>query len=72
MFAPLHSFYLERILPRVAVLLGADPDAYRYLPRSLRTFPDPERLAAMLREAGFGRVTYERVTLGIAAIHVAD
>lgn len=71
-FARLYSFYLERVLPAVAVLLGADPEAYRYLPRSLRRFPEPERLAAMLREAGFGRVTYERMTFGIAAIHVAD
>lgn len=71
-FAPLYSFYLERVLPAVAVLLGADPDAYRYLPRSLRRFPEPEALAALLRDAGFGRVTYERMTFGIAAIHVAD
>jgi len=48
-----------------------DREAYRYLPRSLRPFPEPERLAAMLREAGF-RVTFERLTLGIAAIHVAE
>ena len=71
-FAPLYSFYRERVLPAVAVLLGADPDAYRYLPRSLRRFPEPDALAALLRDAGFGRVTYERMTFGIAAIHVAD
>ena len=54
------------------VTLGGDREAYRYLPRSLRPFPDPERLAMILREAGFGGVTYERLTLGIAAIHVAQ
>lgn len=72
LFARLYSFYFERIAPAVAALLGGDREAYRYLPRSLRPFPEPERLAAMLREAGFGRVTYERMTFGIAAIHVAD
>jgi demethylmenaquinone methyltransferase/2-methoxy-6-polyprenyl-1,4-benzoquinol methylase len=70
-FALLYSFYLERVLPAAAMLLGGDRAAYRYLPRSLRPFPDPERLAAMLGDAGFVRVTYERVTFGIAAIHVA-
>ena len=54
------------------MVLGGDRGAYRYLPRSLRTFPDPERLAALLRDAGFARVSYERVTLGIAAIHIAE
>lgn len=71
-FAGLYSFYFGRIAPAVAALLGGDREAYRYLPRSLRPFPDAERLAGMLREAGFQRVTFERLTLGIAAIHVAE
>jgi len=71
-FARVYSFYFDRLAPAIAALLGGDREAYRYLPRSLRPFPDAERLAAMLREAGFGRVTYERVTFGIAAIHIAE
>ena len=71
-FAWLYSSYFDHVAPAVAALLGGDREAYRYLPRSLRPFPDPERLATILREAGFGGVTYERLTLGIAAIHVAQ
>ena len=71
-FADLYSFYFERIAPAVAGLLGGDRAAYRYLPRSLRRFPTAERLADLLREAGFTGVTYERVTFGIAAIHVGE
>jgi demethylmenaquinone methyltransferase/2-methoxy-6-polyprenyl-1,4-benzoquinol methylase len=70
-FAWLYAFYFEHIAPAIALLLGGDREAYRYLPRSLRPFPEPERLAAMLREAGF-RVTFERMTAGIAAIHTAE
>ena len=70
-FARLYALYFSFLLPTLAMLLGGDRGAYRYLPASLRTFPDAERLAAMLRDAGFARVTYERVTFGIAAIHVA-
>jgi demethylmenaquinone methyltransferase/2-methoxy-6-polyprenyl-1,4-benzoquinol methylase len=71
-FARLYSFYFDRIAPAVAAMLGGDRDAYRYLPRSLRPFPDAERLAAMLRDAGFRSVTFERLTFGIAAIHTAE
>jgi demethylmenaquinone methyltransferase/2-methoxy-6-polyprenyl-1,4-benzoquinol methylase len=71
-FARLYSFYLDRIAPAGAALLGADREAYRYLPRSLRPFPNAERLAALLQEAGFANVTVERLTLGIAAIHIAE
>ena len=71
-FATLYSFYFDHVLPAIAVMLGGDRRAYRYLPRSLRSFPEPDRLAELLRDAGFERVTYERLTFGIAAIHIAE
>lgn len=71
-FARLYSLYFDHLAPAVAALLGGDREAYRYLPRSLRPFPNADRLAAMLRDAGFRNVSYERLTLGIAAIHVAE
>jgi len=71
-FARLYSAYFDHVAPAVAALLGGDREAYRYLPRSLRPFPDPESLATMLRDAGFGSVGFERLALGIAAIHVAQ
>jgi demethylmenaquinone methyltransferase/2-methoxy-6-polyprenyl-1,4-benzoquinol methylase len=71
LFARLYRGYFERLAPAIAMLLGGDREAYRYLPRSLRAFPEPEPLAAALRDAHF-RVTFERLTLGIAAIHIAE
>ena len=72
LFPALYRFYFDRVAPRIAVLLGGDPEAYRYLPRSLRPFPRADELAQLLRDAGFARVRFERLTLGIAAIHVAE
>ena len=60
------------ISPRLAAALGSDAEAYRYLPRSIEAFHDPEALATLLREAGFERVRFERLTFGIAAIHVGE
>ena len=58
--------------PRLAAALGSDPEAYRYLPRSIEAFYDPEMLAKLLRDAGFERVRFERLTLGVAAIHLGE
>ena len=58
--------------PRLAAALGSDPEAYRYLPRSIEAFYDPEALAGLLRNAGFMHVRFERLTFGIAAIHVGE
>lgn len=71
-FPSLYRLYFECIAPRIAVLFGGDADAYRYLPLSLRRFPAADALAVLLRDAGFARVRFERLTLGIAAIHVAE
>lgn len=69
-FARVYRLYLERVVPRVAAALGGDLEAYRYLPRSLGPFPTAERLADLIRDAGFAEVRFERLTLGIAAVHV--
>ena len=71
-FGAVYRWYFGSVAPRVAALLGGDPAAYRYLPRSLRPFPTAEALAAMLEEAGFNAVRFERLMLGIASIHVAQ
>jgi demethylmenaquinone methyltransferase/2-methoxy-6-polyprenyl-1,4-benzoquinol methylase len=66
------GLYFHRVSPRLAAALGGDADAYRYLPMSVARFPDAVRLAELLREAGFGNVRFERLSLGIAAVHVAE
>ena len=71
-FNAIYRWYFESVAPRVAAALGGDPAAYRYLPRSLRPFPDAEALAALMREAGLISVRFERLTLGIAAVHVGE
>lgn len=72
LFRAVYRLYFERILPLIARVFGGDPEAYRYLPRSLRPFPSAERLAGLMREAGLVDVRFERLTLGIAAVHVGE
>lgn len=71
-FPLLYRLYFEGLAPRIARLFGGDPEAYRYLPRSLRPFPRAEALAEMIRAAGFARVRFERLSFGIATIHVGE
>ena len=67
-----YDWYSFRLLPAIGTWVARDhTDVYRYLPESIRTFPDQEQLATMLREAGFGRVEYHNLSGGIVAIHVA-
>lgn len=71
-FARLYRAYFEHLAPRLATAFGGDPEAYRYLPRSLRAFPGADELAMIIRAAGFAEVRYERLFFGIAALHLAE
>jgi demethylmenaquinone methyltransferase/2-methoxy-6-polyprenyl-1,4-benzoquinol methylase len=68
----LYRSYFHLVAPLLASVLGGDSAAYRYLPRSVAAFPDADGLARHMRDAGFARVRYERLSLGIAAIHVGE
>jgi demethylmenaquinone methyltransferase/2-methoxy-6-polyprenyl-1,4-benzoquinol methylase len=70
-FRALYNFYSRRILPVIGGALSGNPDAYRYLPESVRKFPSAGELAEDLRRAGFANVNYEYLTGGIVALHVA-
>ena len=65
----LFGFYFTRVLPRVGGAVSGSRGAYEYLPDSVSRFPDQDGLAGLMRAAGFGRVGYENLTGGIAALH---
>ncbi len=66
---PLYDAWSFKVMPRMGRLVAKDEDSYRYLAESIRTFPDQDRLAAMMRQAGLSRVTVRNLSGGIAAIH---
>lgn len=67
---PLYRLYNQWVIPRLATLLLGRAGAYQYLTDSIAAFPPPLVVSRWLREAGFDRVRYQRMTLGIVAIHV--
>ena len=69
LFAAVYHFYSRRILPRIGALITGAPDAYRYLPASIRKFPDAAELADRMRRAGFAGVSFEYLTGGSVALH---
>ena len=68
---PLSLFFrawFDTIVPRLGRLAG-DPDAYTYLPSSVRRFPGPEELAGRMAAAGLTDVRWLVTAGGIIAIH---
>jgi demethylmenaquinone methyltransferase / 2-methoxy-6-polyprenyl-1,4-benzoquinol methylase len=64
-----HRIWFDRVVPLIGRVAG-DPDAYAYLPNSVKRFPAPEGLAASLVRAGLGDVRWILTAGGIIALHV--
>jgi len=62
---------LAAMLPAVARTLSRSPDAYSYLAESIRTWPGATELAGMISDAGWSRVRWRTLSLGIVALHLA-
>ncbi|GBQ69000.1 ubiquinone/menaquinone biosynthesis methyltransferase [Ameyamaea chiangmaiensis NBRC 103196] len=67
--APVYDAWSFKVLPRMGAAIAGDRESYQYLAESIRTFPDQETLADMMRDAGLERVSYRNLSGGIAAIH---
>ena len=65
----LDDFYAFNVIPALGGIVTGDAQAYRYLVESIRRFPAPASFARMMREAGFARVSFERMSGGIVALH---
>jgi demethylmenaquinone methyltransferase/2-methoxy-6-polyprenyl-1,4-benzoquinol methylase len=70
LFGSVYRWFSTVLLPRIGGLVSGSPQAYSYLPESIRKFPDADGLAAMMREAGFRRVEYDALTFGAVALHL--
>ena len=69
--APFYRLWFDRVIPLLGKVLPGG-DAYTYLPASVRRFPTPEDLAALLRRCGFAGVRFRVFAGGIVALHVGE
>jgi demethylmenaquinone methyltransferase/2-methoxy-6-polyprenyl-1,4-benzoquinol methylase len=65
-----HAVYFGHVAPRIGALLS-DPDAYRYLPRSVAYLPPTDELLTRIGRAGFGAVERQLLSGGITQLLTA-
>jgi demethylmenaquinone methyltransferase / 2-methoxy-6-polyprenyl-1,4-benzoquinol methylase len=65
----LYDLYSFNVIPALGRAVVGDAEAYRYLVESIRRFPKPQAFAAMMRAAGFARVSHRQMSGGIVALH---
>jgi demethylmenaquinone methyltransferase/2-methoxy-6-polyprenyl-1,4-benzoquinol methylase len=68
LLAPFYRLWFDVLIPAAGKILPGG-SAYTYLPASVRRFPDPEGLAKLMDEAGFGEIRWRLFAGGIVALH---
>ncbi len=70
-FGATYRLYFNHVVPVIAGAISGDFAAYRYLPHSLRGFPDSTAMAGLIRDAGLGDVRVRLLGGGTVALHIA-
>ena len=67
-----YLLYMSVCMPLIGwIATGGDSSAYRYLLNGIEKFPTAEEFAQELASIGFEDISFERLTMGIVAIHTA-
>jgi demethylmenaquinone methyltransferase/2-methoxy-6-polyprenyl-1,4-benzoquinol methylase len=67
-----YLFYMRYVMPLIGSIVSGDGQAYRYLNRTIESFPYGEAFCAMMRDAGFTGVKANRLSFGVATIYQGD
>jgi demethylmenaquinone methyltransferase/2-methoxy-6-polyprenyl-1,4-benzoquinol methylase len=71
MFRALYDFYSFNIMPLLGQLIAGSAESYACLPETIRMFPLPDELSAILARCGFAGVTCHRMTNSMVVAHLA-
>jgi len=69
LFGWIYRLYFTRMLPLIGRVISRDHGAYEYLPRSVLAWPSCEQLRDEMQALGLEDCSFERWTLGVAALH---
>jgi demethylmenaquinone methyltransferase/2-methoxy-6-polyprenyl-1,4-benzoquinol methylase len=70
-FKQFYSLWFDHAVPVLGRLAARNEAAYTYLPESVKRFPAPEELRALMESAGLKNVRYQLLAGGIIALHYA-
>lgn len=71
-FKQLYNAYFKYVLPLIGRLTSRDSRAYTYLFESVQAFPEGNQFIEILIKTGFKNPRFERLTLGICTIYIAE
>jgi demethylmenaquinone methyltransferase/2-methoxy-6-polyprenyl-1,4-benzoquinol methylase len=66
-----YTFYLNKVLPKIAGLLTGEEHAYSYLAGSIADFPSGSKMLELIEAQGYSDARWVPLSGGIASIYIA-
>ena len=67
-----YDIYTRTFIPIAGRLFSHDVRAYSYLPESVAAMPRRQEIASMLKDAGFAKVSFKPMTMGVVTYYIAE
>ncbi len=67
-----YYLYTKTLIPFAVRTFSNDPNAYRYLTKSMTAFPQGKELLEILKRNGFKRLKYRTFFLGVCSLYVVE
>ena len=71
-FKNLYDFYEKKVIPTIGGLISNNKEAYEYLPKSIRAFPQGRDMMMILKKNGFVNIRMRQLTLGVCSLYIAE
>ena len=68
-FRWIYTLYFRHVLPLIGGAVTGSRSAFDYLPASVQQFPQGRQFLELMQQAGFTKLTADRLTLGIATFY---
>ncbi len=68
----IYMFYLRHVLPFLGKTISGDHYAYRYLNKTIETFPWGSEFLKLMKKTGFSKTSLFPQTFGICTIYVGE
>ncbi len=68
----LYLIYLRNFVPLIGLIFSGQFEAYKYLNKTIETFPYGENFCRLMKEAGFDNIHATMLCFGVATIYQGD
>lgn len=67
-----YNLYMKIVAPNMGKLFSKNRNAYQYLDKSIKKFPEGKNFTAILDNLGYANLQYKPLSLGICSIYCGD